>query len=79
MLAALGGLLGGLAAWVFFNGITVSTLNFASFSQVVFAFAVTPKLLSEGIMLALVIGFLGGLLPAIRAARLPVSTALRES
>ncbi len=61
-----------------FNGFTVSTLNFISFSQVVFSFAVTPALLMQGLILALVIGFIGSILPAIRAARLPVSTALRE-
>ncbi|HEY8941608.1 MAG TPA: ABC transporter permease, partial [Cellvibrio sp.] len=59
-------------------GYTVSTLNFASFSQVVFDFAVTPDLLVQGVIFATVIGFIGGFFPAIRAARLPVATALRE-
>jgi putative ABC transport system permease protein len=63
--------------WIF-NGYTVSTLNFASFSQVVFDFAVTPDLLMQGVIFATAIGFIGGLFPAIRAARLPVATALRE-
>jgi putative ABC transport system permease protein len=76
-LALLGGLLGGLIAWALFNGFTVSTLNFASFTQVVFAFAVTPGLLVQGIIIALIIGFLGGLAPAVRAARQPIATALR--
>lgn len=79
LLAAIGGVVGGLLAWALFNGFTVSTLNFSSFSQVVFGFAVTPQLLTQGVILGLVIGFFGSLLPAIRAARLPVSTALRES
>jgi putative ABC transport system permease protein len=52
-------------------------LDGSTFSQVVFAFAVTPQLLAQGLVAALVIGFFGGLLPAIRAARLPVVTALR--
>ncbi len=76
-LALVGGVLGGLIAWALFNGFTVSTLNFASFTQVVFAFAVTPGLLVQGIVIALIIGFIGGLAPALRAARLPIATALR--
>ena len=54
-------------------------MNFQSFSQVAFAFAVTPRLLALGLAYALLIGLVGGLFPAIRAARLPVATALRES
>ena len=53
-------------------------MNFQSFSQVSFGFAVTPWLLGEGFSLAVVLGLLGGVLPATRAARLPVVTALRE-
>jgi putative ABC transport system permease protein len=53
-------------------------MNWQTFSQIAFAFAVTPPLLAQGLTYALVMGFLGGLLPAIRAARLPVVTALRE-
>ncbi len=78
LLALVGGLIGGAVAYVVFNGFTVSTLSNASFSQVVFDFAVTGDLLVDGIVTALVIGFIGGLLPAIRAARLPVAQALRE-
>ena len=78
VLALIGGLLGALLAYLFFNGLTVSTLNFASFTQVVFAFAVTPDLLIQGIVLALIIGLVGGLAPAVRAARMPIVTALRE-
>jgi putative ABC transport system permease protein len=78
LLALVGGLIGGAIAFLVFNGLTVSTLSNASFSQVVFDFAVTPDLLTQGILVALVIGFVGGFLPALRAARLPVAQALRE-
>jgi putative ABC transport system permease protein len=78
VLLALGGaLLGAGIAYVIFNGYTVSTLNFQTFSQVAFAFRVTPALLVTGITWATVIGFLGGLFPAVRAARMPVAEALR--
>jgi len=78
MLALLGGIIGGLLAWLVFNGMQVSTLNFANFSQVVFNFAVTPELIRQGLVAALVIGLVGGLFPALRAARMPVAQALRE-
>ncbi|MCP5089492.1 MAG: FtsX-like permease family protein [Gammaproteobacteria bacterium] len=78
LLALIGGLLGGGIAYLAFNGFQVSTLNGASFSQVVFDFAVTPDLLIDGLYAALIIGAFGGLFPAIRAARLPVAQALRE-
>ncbi|MEM7052991.1 MAG: ABC transporter permease [Pseudomonadota bacterium] len=78
VLALIGGIIGALLAYLFFNGMTVSTLNFASFTQVVFAFAVTPDLLVQGIVLALIIGLIGGFAPAIRAARMPIVMALRE-
>ena len=78
LLALVGGVLGGTVAFLVFNGFQVSTLNGASFSQVVFDFAVTPDLLVNGLYVALVIGAFGGLFPAIRAARLPVAQALRE-
>ena len=68
----------GLAAYLAFNGYQTSTMNFQTFSQVAFAFAVTPSLLIQGVSYALVMGLAGGLLPAIRAARLPISSALRE-
>ena len=77
LLALIGGILGGAIAFLVFNGFQVSTLG-ASFSQVVFDFAVTPDLLIQGIYAALIIGAFGGLFPAIRAARLPVAQALRE-
>jgi putative ABC transport system permease protein len=78
VLALVGGLAGGGLAWLAFDGFRASTLNFQSFSQVTFAFAVTPELLASGIGYALLLGLVGGLLPAVRAARLPVATALRE-
>ena len=78
LLALVGGLLGGLLAYLAFNGFTASTLNGQSFSQVVFDFAVTPELLIQGMKAALIIGVIGGFFPAIRAARLPVAQALRE-
>ena len=77
LLALLGGIIGGIVAYTVFNGFQVSTLG-ASFSQVVFDFAVTPALLVQGLQAALVIGVIGGLFPAIRAARTPVAVALRE-
>jgi putative ABC transport system permease protein len=77
-LAALGGVIGGLTAYLAFNGYQTSTMNFQTFSQVAFAFAVTQTLLVQGLSYALLMGFVGGLMPAIRAARLPISSALRE-
>jgi putative ABC transport system permease protein len=78
LLALLGGLLGGLIAWAIFNGYSVATLG-ANFSQVVFQFKVSPELLWSGLKWALGIGLVGGLFPALRAARLPVTTALRAT
>ncbi|MDE3071888.1 MAG: ABC transporter permease [Pseudomonadota bacterium] len=78
LLALLGGVLGGFVTWLIFNGYTASTLG-SNFSQVVFQFRVSPQLLWTGLKWAMAIGFIGGLLPAVRAARLPVTTALRES
>jgi putative ABC transport system permease protein len=77
-LALIGGAIGGLLAWAGFNGYQTATLNWQTFTQIAFAFAVTPSLLVQGLAYALVMGFFGGLLPAVRAARLPVVTALRE-
>jgi putative ABC transport system permease protein len=70
--------IGGLAAYLAFNGYQTSTMNFQTFSQVAFAFRVTPQLLILGLVYALVIGLVGGLFPAIRAAPLPIPSALRE-
>jgi putative ABC transport system permease protein len=77
-LAAIGGVIGGALAFLAFNGFQTSTMNWQTFSQVAFAFAVTPQLLLQGLVYALVMGLVGGLLPAIRAARLPIASALRE-
>jgi putative ABC transport system permease protein len=77
LLALGGGILGGAIAYAAFNGYEASTLNFASFSQVTFAFAVTPTLLMSGIGYAMALGFIGGLLPAIRSIRQPIVTGLR--
>jgi putative ABC transport system permease protein len=77
-IAAIGGIAGGLLAYFAFNGYQTSTMNFQTFSQVAFAFAVTPMLLIQGLVYALAMGLAGGLFPAIRAARLPISSALRE-
>ncbi len=78
LLALLGGILGAALAWIVFNGYTVSTLS-ANFSQVVFQFRVSPELLWSGLKWALGIGLVGGLFPALRAANLPVTTALRAA
>jgi putative ABC transport system permease protein len=77
-LGAIGGLIGGLAAYAAFHGYQTSTINFQTFSQVAFAFRVTPGLLALGLVWSLAMGLVGGLLPAVRAARLPISRALRE-
>jgi len=78
LLALVGGLVGGGLAYFAFNDFHTSTMNFQSFSQVAFAFRVTPQLLLQGMVWATAIGLIGGLLPAIRAARLPIAAALRE-
>lgn len=78
LLAIVGSVIGSGAAWVFFNGNTVNTLG-AGFTQVVFHLTVTASLLVSGVFVACTIGMLGGLLPAVRAARLPIATALRAS
>jgi len=78
LLALAGGLIGGLCAYLAFNGYQAATLNWDSFAQVAFSFRVTPRLLLMGTGLALLMGMLGGILPAIRASRIPVATALRE-
>ena len=77
LLALAGGLLGGALAWLVFNGYSASTMG-SNFSAVVFQFKVTPELLWTGLKWALGIGLVGGLFPALRAARLPITSALRE-
>ena len=78
LLALLGGLIGGAIAWLVFNGYSASTMAGGSVGQLAFQLHVTPELLWTGLKWALAIGFIGGLFPAVRAARLPVTTALRE-
>jgi putative ABC transport system permease protein len=78
LLAIAGGALGAGVAYVAFNNMRAATMNWQSFSQVTFAFAVTSQLLVQGVIWAAIIGLFGGLLPAIRAARLPIAGALRE-
>jgi putative ABC transport system permease protein len=77
LLALLGGVIGAGIAWLLFDNYTASTLG-SNFSQVVFAFSVSPALLWSGLKWALAIGFIGGLFPAVRAARIAVTAGLRE-
>ena len=77
-LALVGGGGGAALAYLVFNGMRAATMNYQTFSQIAFAFAVTPRLLVQGIIWATLIGLIGGLLPAIRAARQPIAAALRE-
>jgi len=79
LLSLIGAAIGAGVAYAVFNGFEVSGLNFQTFSQVAFAFAVTPALLVQGMVWALLIGFFGGLFPAVRAARQPVVDALRAA
>ena len=76
VLAVIGGVIGAVSAWLFFDGFSASTLG-ASFTQVVFNFELTPELFRNGILLALAIGLIGGLFPAWRSARVPVVTAFQ--
>lgn len=78
-LALAGGSLGAVAAYLAFDGFQAATINWQTFSQIAFAFAVTPELLVQAIFCSAVLGLLGGLFPAIRAARLPIAAALRET
>jgi len=76
-LATLGGILGCLLALPV-HGLSTGTTNFSSFSEVAFKFRITPGLLAGGLVFSAFMGAVGGLLPAIRAARIPVARALRE-
>jgi len=77
LLSLAGGALGTLATWMFLDGLTASTLG-GSFTQVVFSFRLSPALVLQGMLLALAIGFAGGVFPAWRAARTPVAVAFRS-
>ncbi|MFC4310741.1 ABC transporter permease [Steroidobacter flavus] len=78
LIGLVGGVVGMVVSYVAFNGVRASTMNFATFSQLTFAFTVTPQLLIQGLVYALILGFIGGLLPSLRAAKLPITTGLRE-
>jgi putative ABC transport system permease protein len=78
-LGLVGGAIGSLISYFGFNGLRASTMNLSSFSQITFAFTVTPALLVQSLIYALVLGFFGGLMPSIRAARLPITIGLRDT
>jgi putative ABC transport system permease protein len=76
LITAIGGVIG-CAAVVPLNGLTTSTLNFQTFSSIAFAFSISPGLLINGMGFALLMGIIGGIFPALRAARRPITAALR--
>lgn len=78
LLGAAGGLLGGVLAFLFLNGMQSSTMNFQTFSQITYAFTVTPQLMVTGIVYGLVLTFIAGVFPSLRAARMPITQGLRE-
>ncbi len=78
-LAVMGGAIGGVFMYLLMDGYRTGTMNWQSFSQVTFALDVTPELILSGLVAASVLGLLGGLMPALRAANLPISNALREN
>jgi putative ABC transport system permease protein len=75
VLAVIGGVIGAAATYLIFNGFSASTLS-AGFTQVVFSFSLSPALIAQGIIMALIVGLLGGIFPAIRAARMPIVDGL---
>ena len=77
-LALAGGVIGAVTTYFWLNGYQATTLNWTSFSQVAFAFLVTPKLMLLGLGTSMLMGLLGGVFPAIHAARTPIAVALRE-
>jgi putative ABC transport system permease protein len=79
LLGLVGGLAGAAIAYLGFDGLQTSTLNFSSFSQVSFAFSVTPALMVTAVVYALLLGLAGGFLPAIHAIRQPIVEGLRGS
>jgi putative ABC transport system permease protein len=78
LIGMIGGVIGALIAYFAFNGMRASTMNFSTFSQITFAFTVTPQILVTGLLYALALALVGGLLPSVRAARMPITTGLRE-
>ena len=79
VVAAIGGVIGIAIAYVGFDGLQASTMNWSTYTQVAFSFQVNAGLAAQGLGYALVIGFVGGLLPAVRAATRPIAAALREA
>jgi len=79
VLALIGGAVGATAAYFAFNGLQTATMNFQTFSQVAFSFVVSPQLLVLAVIVAAFIGLVGGIFPAVRAARIPIAAGLRES
>jgi len=77
-LALLGGAAGAAAAYFAFDGYKAATMNFQTFSQITYAFTVTPGLMLTGVIYGLVLTFIAGLIPGISAARKPITTGLRE-
>jgi len=77
LISSIGGILGCIMVLPV-NGLTTGTMNFQTFSHMSFAFQITPELLAGGLAFALTMGLIGGLPPAIRAARMPVGAALRD-
>ena len=77
LLTLLGGALGSACAFLFFNGMQSGATSMTTFSDVSFAFAVTPALMGQGLGFSLVMGILGGVLPAWRASRIPITQAMR--
>ena len=78
LLGFVGGCLGAAVAYFAFDGLQTSTMNYQSFTQVSFAFSVTPALIITGTAYALVLALIGGLFPAIYAARRPIIAGLRQ-
>ena len=78
LLSLVGGLIGAAAVYLLFNNVALSTLG-QNLAQVVFSFKVTPNIMLRGLLIAVVIGLIGGLLPSMSASRVPVATALRKS
>jgi len=74
----IGGLLGSVVSYFTFNGMRASTMNFATFSQITFAFTVTPAIMVQGLIYALILAFIGGVFPAWRASKMPITAGLRE-
>ncbi len=77
LLALIGGVVGCAIASLW-NGYTTATMGFETFSEIVFEFTVTPRLMGEGLIFAVIVGLMGSFLPSVRASRLPVIDALKS-